>query len=527
LFFVERKALVPLSSDNKSLEKRPFPYRLITLLWIAVFLVFGLFTIRFYPPVNYNIGDEIWALQGSIDAVETGLPRQLVAPRLYFLLMGHFILLAGGGVFAARAFSLLAASCVLYVTYLLGREMKGGGAGLLSSVLLGTTFAFSWHGRIIRHEMLTALFIMGAVYLIYCAYVRGKGSFLLYGSFLAALSIHVHPNNLQYVLGLAPLYVVLFRGKALSVNSFYFLGGLIAGFVLWLVVGYYPSLSAAEMSNISPGDIVGVMPSPVASKGFFKVFGESLFSLPGDFMEYIRLFNIYFPNRINVAAAVGAGGLMCVLSLFTRYRWKALLLLFFVFISSFANYFITDVFGYWHVVELYPFLAIAIALGLYGVGEKTGSALRRVFVAAGALFFIAIGTADTAMTMYGMKDYDYQRLLDKVSREVDGRVLGMGLYSPAFKREDFVSPWFNIDRPSRDCPPFGDKVRELRVKYIIADEMLQSFSRMGCGPNYEKELVRYLFLKCKRVAEVDERYPNYWVDGGVIREIYIFRTPVD
>jgi hypothetical protein len=492
------------------------------LAWIAVFLVFGLLTVRFYPPVQYNIGDEIWSVESSLEAVRNGMPSQLVAPKLYFFSLGYFLLLTGGGVFAARVFVLLAASCVLYVTYLLGREMKDELTGLASSVLLGSTFAFSWHSRVVRHEMLTSFVIL----LAFLAYVRGKGRFLLYGGFLAALSIHVHPNNLQYVLGLLPLYLVLFRKRVLGASTFYLIFGLMAGFVLWLVVSYLPSLGPSSgAEGVSVGGLVGVLPTPLKEKGFFELFREVVFSLPGDFFEYIRLFNIYFPNRIDIAVVIAAGSLACMLSVFTKERWKALLLFFFVFMASFVNYFITGTFGYWHVVEFYPFVAVAVALGICGIAGKMGVKAGRAFTLSCVLFFVSIGTADTVLTMGDMKDYDYRRLLRKVSEEVDGRVLGMGLYAPAFDREDFVSGWFNIDRPSSDCPPFGRRVEELGVKYIIADDLFQSFGRMGCGAEYEKDIVRYLFTRCERVAVIDEKYPSYWAKDGMISEIYIFKTP--
>jgi hypothetical protein len=501
-------------------------HRLLLISWLVLFFAFGLLTIKTYPPVNYNIGDEIWATTNSAEFAKSPRP-DLVTPQVYFMTMGLYLSIAGDDVFAARSFSLIAATLVLYLTYLLGKELVDINIGLLSSVLLGTSFAFSWHSRVARSEMMTALLIVLAFYLLYCAFKYGKTRFLFYSSFLTVLSVNVHANSLQYVLGIVPVYMVLFRKRLLTRSTLYFLGGTLSGLTIWFVLNnLIPTMGAAAPPSAASTlkGIPNVAPFPVLNKNPFVLFKEILTSMPGDYLEYLSLFNAYFPNNIDIAVVAYTVLAVCLLSLFTKHRWNAALLLGFVAITSFCNYLVAMQFGYWHIVEFFPFIAIAIALGLYGIKEKFGK-FQTVFLWLSILFFLVTGAGDTLATYIKTKDYDYERLLAKVSEKVDGRVLGMGIYSPAFKEEDFASPGFRFEAPgTSECPPIEDKVKELGVRYIIGDSLFRSLARLSCGEEYEKEFVRFLFLKCKLVSEIDESYPNYWADG-IISDITVFEVP--
>ena len=100
----------------------------------------------------------------------------------------------------------------------------------------------------------------------------------------------------------------------------------------------------------------------------------------------------------------------------------------------------------------------------------------------------------------------------------------MDLYSPAFAPGKFVAPWFGIDNPSRSCPSVAGRVGALGVEYIVADELLMAFARMSCGEAYERELARFIFTACEPVGRVAASYPNYWVRGKLITEIYVFKV---
>ncbi len=112
-----------------------------------------------------------------------------------------------------------------------------------------------------------------------------------------------------------------------------------------------------------------------------------------------------------------------------------------------------------------------------------------------------------------------------MSEKIDGRVLAVDLYAPAFAREDFVKVWFEIDRPFESCPPIARKVKELGVDYVITDDLFRAFARQSCGRAYEQDFVRYLYLHARQVDMIADKYPNYWTEGGMITETYVFRIP--
>ncbi len=498
--------------------------RALLFAWLTVFLLFGLLTVTTYPPVNYNLGDEVWAMQSSLEFVEGDYHAGMATPRLYFAAMGYYQKLFGEGIMAARIFSLLAATGVLYMTFLLGREVENEDVGLVASVVLGTTFAFTWHSRVIRSEMLTALFVVAAVCLLCYAYRRQRHWAVLPGSLLAALSVYVHPNSLQYALGIIPLFVALFRKKLLSSATVYFVLGLAGGFSLWLFTVYLPTRGAQSAADMLRG-VAGVAPFPILNRPFPELLFESIRSLPGDYISYTKIFDIFFPNSISVTVLASATVCVWALSAVTDQGARVLSIVGLAVLANLILFFITDKYGYWHMVELYPFFALSVALGLYGLRQRLRGRLGAAAMAAGVLFFAGIGTADTALTYMKFRGYDYGRFTARVAEKVDGRVLAVDLYGPAFKREDFVKAWFDIERPRTNCPPIGPKVKELGVRYIIADSLLRAHARRSCGRPYEQDFIRYLYLHARLVDTIGQKYPNYWADGRMISETHVFKIP--
>jgi hypothetical protein len=500
-------------------------WRTLALLWPLLFLLAGLLTLTFYPPVEYNLGDELWAYSRSVQTVEEGLPRQLLAPRLFFAATGYFLSLWGGGFFAARAFTVCISAITLYVTYLLGREMADARAGFLSSLVLGTTFAFMWHGRVVRPEMMSMLFVLLAFFLLYLSQKRPMPRYAAYAGLLVTLSVNVHPNNLQYVLGFMLLYPILFGRKTLSSATLYFAGGLLLGFLVWYFAAYLnarPAGTAIGEQVKRTGGFLDMF--PFMKEDVSTLVRRSLGSFIADYRNYVRLFDVYFPNRVSFALPAGAVCICWFCALFTRYRWKALLLLVLVSLVSLANYFVAARYGYWHTVEFFPFFVIAAVLGVYGLKERLKPRLGGTVLAAAILFFAATGVGDTVAVAGSFRGYDYERLMREVRRHVDGPALARMFYIPATGRKNHVNPWFRMEGPG-ECPPVEGKMRERGVRYVVYDDALRKFSRLSCGKDYENELIRYLTLKCEAVALITEPYPSYWARGGMVSEVYIYRTP--
>jgi 4-amino-4-deoxy-L-arabinose transferase-like glycosyltransferase len=499
--------------------------RSLLLTWLALFLVLGLLTADVYPSVNYNMTDEIWAMNSSVTYVDGERKASVVEPSFYFMALGLFQKLLGKGIMQARAFSLLVATLVLYLTYLLGRELKDEWTGLLSSVVLGTAFAFTWHSRVIRSEMLTTAFIVAAIYLLCYAFKREKHWPVFAGGLVAALAVHAHPNSLQYSIAIVPVFVVIFRKRAASAAMLYLLGGLLTGVAVWLAINYFPSRPEDWEAADSVAKLPGVYPFPVLNENFFDLFLRSLKRWPGDYLQYSRLFDVFYPNRISFAVVGVAAFCVWGLSAFTAARWKVLSIVGLVALTNFIVYFITNKYGFWHMLELYPFLAVATVIGLCGVRDRLTGKAGTAVLAAGVLFFAGVGVADTAMAYNSMRGYDYYEFIGRVTAKIDGRTLGRDFYAPAFEKEDFVVHWFNTINPKMNCPPFEEKARELGVEYVIVDDVLRSLSRRACGRRYEGDMLRFFYVRAEPVDWAPIMYPSYWAKGGMISEIYVFKIP--
>jgi len=495
-------------------------YRVVAALLVAVFVLSGALTLKAYPPVNYNLGDEIWATQNGINF--PGLPHGPGEPVLYFAAIWAFQGIVGEGVFPVRLFSVLMAGVSLYLTFLIGKAVINEKAGLLSAALLATSFAFGWHARIARPEMMTTVFVLSAFYLVVRG-VKENPRFLFYGGLLTALSVNVHPNNLQYIAGMTFAYCALAKREVFSKKTLLYLSGILAGLAAWFIMIYLPSKSASMATPLTAavGDITRVHQFPFMEKGLLGLLKESAVSFPKDYIfEYLRLFDDFFPNTISVWFFAISAGLLWGLGLLTGKRRTALYLLCIPALTAFGNYFITYQFGYWHIIEFYPFLALAMSAAALGLrdSQKKAGALVWAFL----FIFCLAGVADTAACRQRMRKYSYERLAHRVSEAVpEGARVIANFYMPAAKVK-LLSPWFiEFDRPGR-CPDFPEELERLSADYILMDDGLRTFMSKSCGPEYEAWAIRYLNLNFP-VAYIDEQYPNYWAEGGLIKGVYVFR----
>lgn len=509
-------------------NKKPFFF---VILWISAFFLFGVLSLKGFPPVNYNLGDEIWSVGKGMEHVQGRWSKEILEPRIYFVAQGVFVSALGGGVFSARLFSLICASFALYLVYLLGREMHSPGAGLAASLVAGSSYAFLWQSKVARPEMLGIVFVLSAFLFLIKASKDAPGKkeamFLFLSGFIAAISVQVHPSNLQYALSMSVIYLFLFRKRLWSPASAFFLSGLLFAFAIWFFGSWQPALAAKEgtLGDALEG-VRYVYPFPILKGNVLALLRDTLQAVPRDIREYLGLFNSFFSSRVDIrivaacAAALWAGGML------TGQRRDVLILLGFVFVSMFVNRLITDKFNYWHMVEFYPFFALAAVFGALGISEGLfrGAKGRRIATSVLVGFFILTGMASTVAAYRKLAGYDYEGLIEKLSPYVSGsRVLAADIYAPAVGPDGFVGLWFDVERIKRRCPPFEEKVKELNVQYIIADDLLNSSARIGCSGKYEGEMLRYLYFDCTHVARIEYRYPNFWVRGGMIKEINIFK----
>jgi hypothetical protein len=516
--------------------------------WIGAFGLFGLLTVKIYPAFHIgmvsNIGDEFIMVRKALNLLEGEISTPLIAPRLYLAALAPLCAAAGKSLlpalFAARAFSVIAASVVLYLTYRLGRDMAGEEAGLAASLVLGGSYAFFLQSRMARPEMLTLVLLVTVFLLIYYASAHeGKERFLLYAGVIAVLSATAHPNNMQHLGGFAGAYAVLFGRRLLGRSTAYFLGGLLLGSVFWVLIVYLPVRLSAPPTNESAeaakGAVKGlgtIFPFPVLQRPPIALFKEALLRFPNDYIfDYLRYFGMYFRNTVSIYYFAGITAAVLALSLLTAQRRNVLALLAFAVFSAFSNYFVVFRLGYWHAVEFYPFLALSVSCGLYGLKEAIERKRRLPgrWRTGAVVFWVAVGlvvvpeVVDSGTSFLRVKNFRYERLVERLAEEIpsDARVLAMDVFAPAFRRDQLVGFWGDIEKPGERCPEFIGEMESRGVTHVLLDEGLRRFSRKACGRQYTDRIVRHLVDDSRLLAVLDG-YPEGWEGEKFLSEVYVF-----
>jgi 4-amino-4-deoxy-L-arabinose transferase-like glycosyltransferase len=500
------------------------------LFWILFFFLSGLLTLKVYPPVNYNIGDEIWAMESGAAYLEGTYQGDFFhTSRLYFLSVGAFLALFGKSVYAARALSLVAGTAALYLVYRAGKVAADEKAGFTAALLLGSSYLFSWHSRVARHEMLTVVFVLSAFLLLLHVHARRRPEWLLFLSgLLVTLSVHANSHNVQYNFGMLVLYAWLFRGRLLSRATGYFAGGLLAGGAVW--AGALGLFILEGTSSVSAG-----YPVPVLEHGFLQMAWYALTHLHEDYLlNVLRVYDRGYLNTVSASYYFLLATSFLALALFTDRRQLVLAPLVFLLVSAFSLYFFASKLGFYHVVEFVPFISLALATGIHRIGERLGDApalAGRRWVGAGAAWLMVAllavpGLAGSALSFNESRAFSYERLIERVSGAVPpgAKVLGSGLYKPAFPEEDFKRMRYGLFRRG-DCPDFGEDALERGVQYVLLDDILRYFAENACGRQHVHEMLEFLLLDAETVAIIDERYPNELARNRMITDIYVIKLP--
>jgi len=490
-------------------------------LLIAVFLISGVFLIKTYPPihlgVHLNAGDEFFMVSEA-----KSLEESPIKPKLYYAFLSGFmkIFRAEGidEIFTGRALSLLLASLALYLLYLIGILVSDKKTGFISSLFLSVSFPFFWQSRIARPEMLSVVFILWAFSLIIYSRNTKNKRFIFYGAFISALSILIHPNNLQHVIALFVVFLLLYRFKPAQ-TAIYILG-LLIGFFIWLLISYLPSKGVHITSAI--GEVPRLYNFPIFEKNIFLLLKESIMRFPKDyFWDYFSLYKIYYHTLINPYYFAILALITIIGGLFSSKRGIISALLVFLMASVFANYFFAQRLGYWHAVEYLPFVSLCMALGITGVFERFN--LRRLIILA-VLLIILPSLFDISQSVLRFRGYSYERLIGRISSNLPegSRVLGLSIFRYAFNEKDLQEVWFDIERPYTNCPDFKEEIIRRNIEYILVDDGFDKYSSVSCGDRYRQDIRRYLFTETKVIGVLDG-YPDSWGSKRTLSSVVIFK----
>lgn len=503
-------------------------YTNIGYAWLAVYFLMGLASLTTSPPVNYNLGDEIWCMARGLELMDEAKSTGGFVESfwLHFLALSVTFKLFGFSVAAARMVSLVASVIVLHMTNKVAARAVGPEGGLFASLALGFNYVFFWHSKVVRPEILTLAVVMCAWYLYVSALEEPHKNLrrLSLSAFVMVMSIFVTTHNVQYAVGLTGLFIVTHLRVRHKKTWLYFMGGAAAGAAVFVVV------SAAIMSALDIPNFAGRFQATVLKLGLVKALWASLVRLPGDYVLGMpsvldHAYPVAISTKYVTFASLGFG----VVGLLSRHRRHALMALGFLYVSWFSLYFMAQRLVFYHAVEVMPFFAILAAIGIVTIRER----LKRNHYAMGVVTFMLMGVLvmpgllDGIRSYRGFRAYDYEALLTKVSEGIpDGaRVLGIDLYRPQFEKRNFVLHWFSIESPYK-CPPFETSVKDRKVDYVILDDVFRYYAAGTCGEAYEQDMVRYLFVNGKNTNVVNENYPNALAEDDMISSVYIFKLPM-
>jgi 4-amino-4-deoxy-L-arabinose transferase-like glycosyltransferase len=134
-------------------------------------------------------------------------------PPLYYALAWVWTQLTGTGPWGLRSLSALAGVLTIPVVYLIGRELRGRRAGLLSAALVAVNPMLLWYSQEARAYALLALFC--ALSLLYCVRALRQGEkrdFVLWGVF-SALALATHYFAV-FPLAAEVVFLLRRRGRA-------------------------------------------------------------------------------------------------------------------------------------------------------------------------------------------------------------------------------------------------------------------------------------------------------------------------
>jgi len=509
--------------------------------WVlgVLFLLFTISTILSFPPVHY-LGDELGMLyRGSefLDEVTSGDRVGYQTPRLFYAGIWAVTGLLGTGVVQARLMSVVFGFMVLWLVYLIGREVSGPRAGALAVLLLGSDMMFNWNLRLIRPEIMTSVFLYASFLFLIRLDGHPHGSrYAFFSGALIALSLNVHPNNLQYIVAFAVLYTVLEFKRIRSIQTLMFFGGMASVVCAWVLMVYVPEVvhSSGQSASEAVGSLHKSYPFPFLNRNILTLAFSSAGNFVKDYLiEYPSMANSLLPNRLSFFYT-GFMLLACALAgAFTSARSRIALLILFPAGTLYLNYFLTSKFGYWHIVELHPFIWLAAAVGITAAAaqmkkEKVAVALPYVLLA-----LVAVpGYFDTVQSAVVMRSsYDYGTLTKKVARAVPetGKVLAHVLHKPAFpgRHVELAYDVEKITPMNRRCPSLKSKVELAGASVVIFDEAIEGMMRTACGGVYVKESLMFLSGRGELHKLVQHQYPHYWATGRMLQNMYVIKMKED
>lgn len=191
--------------------------------WLPVLLLAAICGLLLLPGLNSSTTSrqqELRVLLCARDMAEGGdwvVPHflgqeRLRKPPLMYWLVALAFRAAGTteSLGAARAVSVMCATALVVLTFVLGRRLIGRKAALLGSLVLATSIGFLYHGRLAETDIPQALFCSLTIFMLYEALVAGRFSAWLLAGLFGGMGFMIKgPASLAMPVAAALSYVLV------------------------------------------------------------------------------------------------------------------------------------------------------------------------------------------------------------------------------------------------------------------------------------------------------------------------------
>lgn len=402
---------------------------------------------------------------------------------LYFLLLAFSFKIFGVGILQARLVSAFAGLFLVVIFYFFTKKIYGAKLATISTLLLVFNPLFILSARIVRYEIVVALFTFASLSCAILAFRERKNSFFLLSGFFAALTILTHFNGI--LISFAVLVLILINRKHWK-GATYFLIGLLATMTPYLIfifikrsifIEQFFSLVSYRLPFSFSNLISNILREPLRwTKGVTTplslVLGviSFVFCLP----EFRRLKNIYVPLIVLILG-------FAVSDYYKYYGYLAILLPLFCLLSGF---FFTK------------------------YAQKDKRALFALFLLAGVLI-IYLGVIEFKI----VRDHnsDYGKYCERVKSVIKPQnvVLGDAFFWFCFPdgnlRGIVEQTWIH----KTTGKSFSDIFEMQKIKYVILDPgkktVFDTYLKGQLFP-IPKDYSETIYQKCKQIGTVSDAF---------------------
>ena len=337
-------------------------FRYIGLIAISFMLLFNLMMLARVPEIpNGDDGGYAAAAYHFWHAGHPGVPgfRNVVGldtdvfvfGRTAAAFQGIFMRVFGVSLFHGLLPSFITGVGLLGATYALGRSLWGRGGAILAVTILAASGIFFSACRWARPDMLLTLYFVIALYLFTSA-PSGKWSWrYLISGFIMGLSGDVHLNG--YLLAPIPLlFWIVLRQEITRVrilSTLTYIGAVLAGVMLWLMLHYWPSMEAfSQQIAIFGAKTHGIR---ILNLGIIGALQQEI-------QRYLSWFwNARFHRNLFEGLAILTCGIW--LTAFGDRKERALVIVWFL-VFVMAVCFMANPFG-WYLIFVWPLFALWLA----------------------------------------------------------------------------------------------------------------------------------------------------------------------